>query len=111
MYGGSETWRGNRAVVITPTGKLGRAHAAGVSETAAHAPPGLLVVDLLRVDTEDTDAVAALLRALAGARRAGWEVLVANATADVAIAVRPLSIGVVDTTGDVRTGVRARSGR
>ena len=98
VHGGLQPWRGHRVVVLTPTGKLRASEAARVGEAAAHAPPGVLVVDLLRADTSDTDAVAALLRALAGARRGGWEVLVANAAADVEIALRPVSIPVVDTT-------------
>ncbi len=97
MHGGPETWRGQRVVVLTMRGKLGAPDATRVGETAAHAPPGVLVVDLLGADTGDTDAVAALLRALAVARRGGWEVVVTNAGPDVAVALRPLSIRVIDT--------------
>ncbi len=105
------TWRGRRVVVLTPSGKLRRKTAAYVSETAHHVLPGVLVVDLLRSDARDTDAVAALLRALAAARRTGWCVLVANAAPDVEVALRPLSIRVVDTAegpGVDRLGHRPR---
>lgn len=96
--GGLHTWRGRGVVVLTPMGRLGIAHVARLRETIAARELGVLVVDLVQVDSSDTDAVAALLRTLAGARRSGWQVVVANPTPDVEIALRPLSILVVDTT-------------
>lgn len=98
VEGGPETWRGRGVVVLTPRGRLTVAHAARLHDAVAAREIGVLVVDLVQADGSDTDAVASLLRTLAGARRAGWTVVVANPTPDVEIALRPLSIVTVDTT-------------
>jgi anti-anti-sigma regulatory factor len=98
VHGGMDTWRGRGVVVLTPAGRLGPAHVAGCRDAVDRRSPAVLVVDLVQTDTADTDAVAALLRTLADARRRGWRVVVANPTPDVEIALRPLSIPVVDTT-------------
>lgn len=89
---GWDLWRGHGCDVLSVRGRVD-----GADRAVQHAGNALLVVDLLGADLTETDAVVALLRALAARQRTGRRSLVVNAAPDVAVALRPVRVPVGST--------------